>query len=111
VFDAANLPQEALEQLPAQFEAGIYFGWASIDGAGPYKMVASVGWNPFYDNKTRTVEPHLLHEFARDFYGAEIRLVMTGMCALVAPRVYPCVCARALVRCQTVLSPRCNQRV
>ena len=47
--------------------------------AGPYKMVASVGWNPFFDNKTKTVEPHLLHEFPSDFYGAEIRVVMTGV--------------------------------
>jgi len=41
-------------------------------------MVTSVGWNPFFDNKTRTVEPHLLHEFPADFYGSEIRIVMTG---------------------------------
>lgn len=74
----ANLPQHALEQLPADFSTGIYFGWASVDGAGPFKMVTSVGWNPFFDNKTRTVEPHLLHEFPSDFYGAEIRLVITG---------------------------------
>jgi hypothetical protein len=40
---AANLPAEALEQLPSSFESGIYFGWATVDGAGPYKMVASVG--------------------------------------------------------------------
>ena len=31
---AANLPQDALEQLPADFETGIYLGWASINGAG-----------------------------------------------------------------------------
>eukprot|EP00802_Teleaulax_amphioxeia_P031095 Tamp_34104.p1 GENE.Tamp_34104~~Tamp_34104.p1 ORF type:complete len:198 (-),score=25.25 Tamp_34104:21-566(-) len=74
----ANLPQDALAQLPADFAAGIYFGWASVDGAGPYKMVTSVGWNPFFDNKTMTVEPHLLHAFPADFYGSEIRIVITG---------------------------------
>ena len=41
-------------------------------------MVTSVGWNPFFDNKSKTVEPHLLHEFPSDFYGAEIRIVFTG---------------------------------
>eukprot|EP00283_Hemiselmis_rufescens_P008228 CAMPEP_0173425630 /NCGR_PEP_ID=MMETSP1357-20121228/5304_1 /TAXON_ID=77926 /ORGANISM="Hemiselmis rufescens, Strain PCC563" /LENGTH=73 /DNA_ID=CAMNT_0014389119 /DNA_START=23 /DNA_END=241 /DNA_ORIENTATION=- len=41
-------------------------------------MVTSVGWNPYFANKTKTVEPHLLHEFHQDFYGAEIRIVMTG---------------------------------
>jgi hypothetical protein len=39
----ANLPSEALEQLPSSFESGIYLGWATVDGSGPYKMVASVG--------------------------------------------------------------------
>lgn len=40
-------------------------------------MSASVG-NPYFNNKTKTVEPHLLHEFSDDFYGSEIRLVITG---------------------------------
>ena len=54
--------------------------------AGPYKMVTSVGWNPFFDNKTMTVEPHLLHAFPADFYGSEIRIVITGEARLAAPR-------------------------
>jgi len=40
---AANLPQDSLAQLPDDFKTGIYFGWATVDGAGPYKMVSSVG--------------------------------------------------------------------
>jgi len=36
----ANLPQESLAQLPADFQTGIYFGWASVDGAGG--MIAAI---------------------------------------------------------------------
>ncbi len=34
--------------------------------------------NPFYGNKSKTVEPHLLHSFPEDFYGQELRLVVSG---------------------------------
>lgn len=28
-----------------------------------YKMVMSIGWNPFYNNKEKTAEPWILHDF------------------------------------------------
>jgi hypothetical protein len=28
-----------------------------------YKMVMSIGWNPFYNNTEKTAEPWLLHDF------------------------------------------------
>ena len=34
--------------------------------------------NPFFKNEQKTVEPHLLHDFAADFYGEELRLVVCG---------------------------------
>jgi hypothetical protein len=34
--------------------------------------------NPFYRNERKTIEPHLLHAFERDFYDEELRLVVTG---------------------------------
>lgn len=34
--------------------------------------------NPFYKNERKTVEPHLLHVFPADFYGAELRLCVVG---------------------------------
>ena len=40
-------------------------------------MVMSVGWNPFYKNTKKTVEPHLLHKFEKDFYGDILSLVVT----------------------------------
>ena len=42
-------------------------------------MVMSIGWNPFFKNERKTVEPHLLHDFGgADFYGEELRLVLCG---------------------------------
>lgn len=34
--------------------------------------------NPYYGNERKTIEPHLLHAFERDFYGEELRLLVTG---------------------------------
>jgi riboflavin kinase len=28
-----------------------------------YKMCMSIGWNPFYQNKEKTAEPWILHDF------------------------------------------------
>ena len=63
--------------------SGIYAGWASV-GADPaaHPMVMSIGWNPYFKNERRTVEPWILHDFGRDFYGEELRLVV---CAYIRP--------------------------
>lgn len=34
--------------------------------------------NPFFKNTKKTVEPHLIHKFDEDFYGEELRLVVTA---------------------------------
>ena len=41
-------------------------------------MVMSIGWNPFFDNAKKTIEPWLLHEFGGDFYDQELRLHVLG---------------------------------
>lgn len=42
-------------------------------------MVMSIGFNPFYGNKVRSAEVHVLHGFkGRDFYGCEMRVVVLG---------------------------------
>ncbi|ELT90094.1 hypothetical protein CAPTEDRAFT_89069 [Capitella teleta] len=51
----ANFPDTVVDQLPEAFEAGIYYGWASIDGEAVHRMVMSVGWNPFYHNSKKTM--------------------------------------------------------
>lgn len=58
--------------------SGIYYGWAKlIDGpesnsSEVQRMVASVGTCPFYKNEKPSVEIHLIHQFAEDFYGASL---------------------------------------
>ncbi|CAO1630091.1 unnamed protein product [Parajaminaea phylloscopi] len=43
-----------------------------------HPMVMSLGWNPFYANKTKTAEVHLMHPFKTDFYGLQIKVVVLG---------------------------------
>ncbi|RYP21287.1 hypothetical protein DL767_009301 [Monosporascus sp. MG133] len=43
-----------------------------------YPMVMSIGYNPFYGNRARSAEVHVLHAFAADFYGADLRLLILG---------------------------------
>lgn len=84
----ANMPLSELGEAAEQLEAGIYSGWAQIlDGGGVdgpkspapntvFKAVTSIGWNPYFDNKEKTVEPHLIHSFAEDFYGCRLKLLV-----------------------------------
>jgi riboflavin kinase len=44
-----------------------------------YPAVLSIGYNPFYANKTRSIEIHVLHHFARfNFYHSPLNLLMVG---------------------------------
>ena len=52
---AANFPEDIVNALPDEFNCGIYFGWASVDDGPVYKMVMSVGYNPFYKNTKKTM--------------------------------------------------------
>lgn len=80
---------------------------AAAAASGPrglYPMVMSIGYNPFYQNTTRTAEVHILHPFEKDFYGAHLRLAIVGyirpeqdyasLDALVADIRFDCVVAR-----------------
>ena len=46
--------------------------------AGVFPMVMSIGWNPYYKNTKRSVEVHILHSFAKDFYGAQMKVLILG---------------------------------
>lgn len=94
----ANLPvDDKTTPWIADCVSGVYFGWAKLgevpaekapadataaatpSPAGLYPMVMSIGYNPFYNNKTRTAEVHILHDFAGvDFYGAPLRIAILG---------------------------------
>ncbi|OWM77529.1 bifunctional riboflavin kinase/FMN phosphatase-like [Punica granatum] len=74
----ANLSTERYTTLLSEHPSGVYFGWAGLSARGVYKMVMSIGWNPYFNNKEKTIEPWLLHEFDEDFYGEELLLVVVG---------------------------------
>ncbi|XP_078442242.1 riboflavin kinase/FMN hydrolase [Wolffia australiana] len=74
----ANLPAEEFPEVLAKQASGVYFGWAGLSGKGVHKMVMSVGWNPYFDNTEKTIEPWILHKFDEDFYGEELRLAVVG---------------------------------
>jgi len=83
----ANMPLSELGEQAEQLQAGIYSGWAQIldgESGSPkspapntvFKAVTSIGWNPYFDNKEKTVEPHIMHEFQEDFYGCRLKLLV-----------------------------------
>jgi len=72
---------------------GIYWGFARIgDEGNVYKTACSIGYNPTYKNKTKTIEPHLIapesdsrrhvsscqETILKDFYDQTIRLSLVG---------------------------------
>ncbi|CAM9797111.1 unnamed protein product [Chrysoparadoxa australica] len=73
----ANMCMEEVGETVDKMPTGIYMGFSTLKGK-VYKSVVSVGWNPFFDNKAKTVEPHLLHEFTEDFYGERLSLLLCG---------------------------------
>ncbi|KAH7516001.1 hypothetical protein FEM48_Zijuj10G0088200 [Ziziphus jujuba var. spinosa] len=74
----ANLSTERYSTLLSEHPAGVYFGWAGLSARGVFKMVMSIGWNPFFNNTEKTIEPWLLHDFNEDFYGEELHIVVVG---------------------------------
>lgn len=51
----ANYPESVVEKLPCGFDNGVYFGWAKVDDCPVYKMVMSIGNNPYYNNEKKTM--------------------------------------------------------
>jgi len=51
----ANFNQSIVDQLPKDLPTGIYFGWAQVNSHVVYPMVTSVGWNPYFGNKTKSM--------------------------------------------------------
>ncbi|KAJ3281766.1 riboflavin kinase [Borealophlyctis nickersoniae] len=76
----ANLPEAVAESAGETLKTGIYYGWAAVGAgdAGVHAMVMSYGWNPYYKNEKRSAEVHIMHDFKRDFYGEELRIIITG---------------------------------
>ncbi|KAF7200378.1 riboflavin kinase [Nothobranchius furzeri] len=74
----ANFPDSVVDSLPADIRTGIYYGWASVGNSNVYKMVMSIGWNPYYKNTKKSMETHIIHKFKEDFYGNILSVVLVG---------------------------------
>jgi len=74
----ANFAEDVVDHLPSDVQTGIYYGWARVDDGEVHKMVLSVGWNPYFKNEKKSMETHIMHEFDADFYGACLRILITG---------------------------------
>ncbi|PSN49489.1 Riboflavin kinase [Blattella germanica] len=55
----ANFSEEVVNALPADIETGVYYGWAQVDNGPVYKMVMSVGWNPYYKNIKKSMVSYI----------------------------------------------------
>ncbi|GIL92321.1 hypothetical protein Vretifemale_19858 [Volvox reticuliferus] len=75
----ANVDPAAVAGSLAEAVTGIYAGWARVgDKPEVHKTVLSIGWNPFFGNKEKTLEPWILHSFDEPFYGETLSLVICG---------------------------------
>jgi len=74
----ANFPMEVVKTIPKELDQGVYYGWANIDNGEVHKVVLSIGWNPFYDNKEKSMESHIIHDFGRDLYGCLLKVCVFG---------------------------------
>ncbi|KAL8107885.1 bifunctional riboflavin kinase/FMN phosphatase-like [Apium graveolens] len=74
----ANISAKNYSTELSEHPSGVYFGWAKLSTRGVYKMVMSIGWNPYFNNTEKTIEPWLLHDFDEDFYGEELDLAIVG---------------------------------
>eukprot|EP00954_Amorphochlora_amoebiformis_P011199 876679-Amorphochlora_amoeboformis.AAC.1 len=58
-WPTANLDPKAFENKIDHLDQGVF------------KTALSVGWNPHFKNKEKTVEAYLVNEFKEDFYGTK----------------------------------------
>ena len=75
---SANLDATCVAKLPSELPTGVYYGWAVVNNSPVYPMCMSIGYNPQFNNKEKTMEVHILHNFIDDFYDATLRIVVVG---------------------------------
>jgi FAD synthase len=55
LFTSANLDPNSFKDLLIDADEGVYFGFAKINNDPIEEMVMSIGWNPQYGNKEKSV--------------------------------------------------------
>lgn len=74
----ANFSNDVVQSLPSAVGTGTYFGFAAVENGPIYKMVMSIGWNPYFNNTHKSMETHIMHKFEEDFYGKTLRVAILG---------------------------------
>lgn len=74
----ANIPIEPYKKLLDEMPLGVYWGLVSVNNGPVYGMAMNIGWSPFYKNKEKTIEVHVLKTFEGDFYGQNIKALALG---------------------------------
>ncbi|KAG5355111.1 Riboflavin kinase [Yarrowia sp. B02] len=69
-------PSEFQKDRIVDFQYTNKLGESEINAVLP--MVMSVGWNPFFQNQSKSAEIHIIHKFAHTFYGAGIKVMVLG---------------------------------
>ena len=79
-FPTANLADDVVHSLPPELINGVYYGWASVGkkSSEVFPAVMSLGWNPHFSNKKRSLEVHILHKFEGDFYDDQLNVCLSG---------------------------------
>jgi len=79
--------QSKLEDLVS----GVYYGWAEflpssseantkepLEYNRKQPMVMSIGFNPYFNNKHKTAEAHIMQKFEGDFYASTLKVKILG---------------------------------
>ncbi len=72
----ANIPVTPYAKQLTELPLGVYWGVASVADR-VYGMALNIGWSPFFANKEKTIEIHVLAQL-EDFYGEHIACVALG---------------------------------
>lgn len=64
---SANLSTTGYSDLLTEYPSGVYFGWAGLSNHGIYKMVMSIGWNPYFNNTEKTIVS-VIHYIQTELY-------------------------------------------
>uniref|UniRef100_A0A3P8W8N0 riboflavin kinase n=1 Tax=Cynoglossus semilaevis TaxID=244447 RepID=A0A3P8W8N0_CYNSE len=73
----AIFPDSVVDNLPANINTGICYGWACVGNGDVHRMVMSIGWNPYYKNTKKSMLSCRGITF-EDFYGEILSVVMVG---------------------------------
>jgi riboflavin kinase len=95
MYIAANYTSEVVDTLPSDMETGIYYGYAKVDDGPVYKMVMSIGWNPYYKNVKKSMVKitlfyisYLFHNhfffFRKHIYFINLKLTFMAVCSGLA---------------------------